>query len=120
MGSVALPRDLLGKRQSLRSALPTPLTAPDPVLRRATTAYRVLMVWVYDRTGGSLLVAMLMHTSLTASTLFILMPPVRGVSLDLLPRIGCRAVGRRCSGRRGPRRASLASTAPEVGGLRKE
>src|SRR5215212_9226106 len=45
-------------------------------------AYRVLMVWVYDRTGGSLLVAMLMHTSLTASTLFILMPPVRGVSLS--------------------------------------
>ena len=30
-------------------------------------AYRVLMVWVYDRTG-SLLVAMLMHASLTAST----------------------------------------------------
>ena len=30
------------------------------------TAYRVLMVWVYDRTG-SLLVATLMHASLTAS-----------------------------------------------------
>ena len=30
-------------------------------------AYRVLMVWVYDRTG-SLLVAMLMHAGLTAST----------------------------------------------------
>jgi membrane protease YdiL (CAAX protease family) len=37
-------------------------------------AYRVLMVWVYDRTG-SLLVAMLMHGSLTAST-FILGPAV--------------------------------------------
>jgi uncharacterized protein len=34
-------------------------------------AYRVLMVWVYDRTGGSLLVAMLMHLSLTASTLIL-------------------------------------------------
>jgi membrane protease YdiL (CAAX protease family) len=33
-------------------------------------AYRVLMVWVYDRTG-SLLVAMLMHVSLTASTLIL-------------------------------------------------
>jgi membrane protease YdiL (CAAX protease family) len=43
-------------------------------------AYRVLMVWVYDRTG-SLLVAMLMHASLTASTLFILSPSARGVSL---------------------------------------
>jgi membrane protease YdiL (CAAX protease family) len=37
-------------------------------------AYRVLMAWVYDRTG-SLLVAMLMHASLTAST-FILGPAV--------------------------------------------
>jgi len=35
-------------------------------------AYRVLMVWVYDRTG-SLLVAMLMHASLSACT-FILGP----------------------------------------------
>jgi len=43
-------------------------------------AYRVLMVWVYDRTK-SLLVAMLMHASLTASTLFILSPSARGVSL---------------------------------------
>src|SRR5215207_4395196 len=35
-------------------------------------AYRVLMVWVYERTGGSLL-AMLMHASYSAST-FILGP----------------------------------------------
>ena len=44
-------------------------------------AFRVLMVWVYDRTG-SLLVAMLMHASLTASTLY---PPgplaISGVAL---------------------------------------
>jgi membrane protease YdiL (CAAX protease family) len=44
-------------------------------------AYRVLMVWVYDRTGKSLLVLMLMHMSLTASTLFILAPSASGVSL---------------------------------------
>jgi membrane protease YdiL (CAAX protease family) len=43
-------------------------------------AYRVLMVWVYDRTG-SLLVVMLMHASLTASTLFILAPQATGVAL---------------------------------------
>ena len=43
-------------------------------------AYRVLMVWVYDRTG-SLLVVMLMHASLTASTVFILMPVATGVHL---------------------------------------
>ena len=44
-------------------------------------AFRVLMVWVYDRTDGSLLVAgILMHMSLTASTL-ILGAGVAGVSL---------------------------------------
>jgi membrane protease YdiL (CAAX protease family) len=45
-------------------------------------AYRVLMVWVYDRTR-SLPVVILMHTSLTASTLFILAPSVEGVQLFL-------------------------------------
>jgi membrane protease YdiL (CAAX protease family) len=49
-------------------------------------AYRVLMVWVYDRTG-SLLVAMLMHASLTASTL-ILQPldiaGMRALTYDLV------------------------------------
>jgi uncharacterized protein len=45
-----------------------------------TPAYRVLMVWVYDRTG-SLPVAMLMHASLTA-TQFILVPrALSGVAL---------------------------------------
>ena len=43
-------------------------------------AYRVLMVWVYSRTG-SLLVNMLMHMSITASTLFILSPAARGIPL---------------------------------------
>ena len=42
----------------------------------ALPAYRVLMVWVYDRTA-SLLVAMLMHASLSASML-ILQPPLQG------------------------------------------
>jgi uncharacterized protein len=42
------------------------------------TAYRVLMVWVYDRTE-SLLVATLMHASLTASTVFIFTPLATGV-----------------------------------------
>jgi CAAX protease family protein len=43
----------------------------------ALPAYRVLMVWVYDR-NGSLPVAMLMHASLSASTL-ILQPLATGV-----------------------------------------
>jgi membrane protease YdiL (CAAX protease family) len=43
------------------------------------TGFRILMVWVYDRTG-SLLVAMLMHMGLTASTL-ILQPLVTGAPL---------------------------------------
>jgi hypothetical protein len=44
------------------------------------TAYRVLMVWVYDRTHGSVLVATLMHASLTASTIFIFTPVATGVA----------------------------------------
>ncbi len=43
-------------------------------------AYRVLMVWVYERCE-SLLVVMLMHMSLTGSTLFILAPAAQGVPL---------------------------------------
>jgi uncharacterized protein len=47
------------------------------ILVGSLTAYRVLMVWVYERTG-SLLVAILMHVSLAAFT-FILTPPLGGV-----------------------------------------
>jgi hypothetical protein len=43
-------------------------------------AYRVLMVWVDDRTG-SLLRAMLMHASLTATQLILMPPPASGMSL---------------------------------------
>jgi membrane protease YdiL (CAAX protease family) len=43
-------------------------------------AFRILMVWVYDHTQ-SLLVSLLMHASLTASTLFILSPAATGVPL---------------------------------------
>ena len=42
--------------------------------------FRVLMVWVYDRTE-SLLVAVVMHATLTASTVVILAPQATGVSL---------------------------------------
>ena len=43
-------------------------------------AYRVLMVWIYDRTG-SLLVAMLMHGSLTATQLILMPLPASGMFL---------------------------------------
>jgi membrane protease YdiL (CAAX protease family) len=43
-------------------------------------AFRILMVWVYDRTG-SLLVAMLMHASLTATQLIFMPPPSSGTTL---------------------------------------
>jgi membrane protease YdiL (CAAX protease family) len=43
-------------------------------------AYRVLMVWVYERTG-SLLLAMLMHASLTFSTLSVASVAMSGVAL---------------------------------------
>jgi uncharacterized protein len=41
-------------------------------------AFRVMMVWVHDRTG-SLLLVMLMHASLTASTLILQPPAIAGV-----------------------------------------
>jgi membrane protease YdiL (CAAX protease family) len=43
------------------------------------TAYRVLLVWLYDRTG-SLLVVTLMHASLTTSTIFVFRPLATGAS----------------------------------------
>ena len=45
-------------------------------------ASRVLIVWVYDRTGGSLLMAMLMHLSLTSSARIL--TPAGIVGLPLL------------------------------------
>ncbi len=50
---------------SSSGALPLALVLP-VVLFTFLPAYRVLMVWVYDRTGGSLLVVILMHASLIA------------------------------------------------------
>lgn len=42
------------------------------------TAYRVLLVWLYDRTG-SLLVTTLMHSSLIACNIFIFRPEATGL-----------------------------------------
>ena len=42
------------------------------------TAYRVLLVWIYDRTS-SLLLAWLMHASLTACNIFIFRPETTGI-----------------------------------------
>jgi membrane protease YdiL (CAAX protease family) len=69
----------------LSGALPPALFVPVQLFT-FLPAYRVLMVWVYDRTG-SLLLAMLMHVSLTASTL-ILQPldvaGMRALTYDLV------------------------------------
>ncbi len=48
----------------------------------ALPAYRVLMVWVYDRTE-SLLVAMLMHTSFSASRLILNPLAIAGLALAI-------------------------------------
>jgi membrane protease YdiL (CAAX protease family) len=45
-------------------------------------AYRILMVWLFVRTK-SMLVTMLAHMSLTANTIFILMPDVSSKMLSL-------------------------------------
>jgi membrane protease YdiL (CAAX protease family) len=62
---------------ALSGGIPVPLfmaVTSALVLVGQLPAYRVLMVWVYDRTG-SLLVAMLMHVGLTFAT-FVLGPVV--------------------------------------------
>ena len=75
MGSVALP---FWESGSFSGALPLALLLVR--LFSWLPAYRVLMVWVYDRTG-SLLVAILMHASLVASHLILLPLPVSAVPL---------------------------------------
>jgi uncharacterized protein len=68
---------------SFSGALPVTISLPLQLLFftvAGLTAYRVLMVWVYDRTGESMLVVMLMHASLSAS-MFILHPLVTGVAI---------------------------------------
>ena len=63
------------------SAGPVPLAVYLPVVLLAfLPAYRVLMVWVHDHTG-SLLVAMLMHASLTTSLLILQPADLTGTSL---------------------------------------
>lgn len=54
-------------------------------------AYRVLMMWVYDRTG-SLIVVMLMHASLTASTMIVEPPGISGMSLLIYDLISAAAM----------------------------
>ena len=54
-------------------------------------AYRVLTVWVYDRTG-SLLVAMLMHASLTASTMGFEPLGISGIHLVIYDLVSAAAM----------------------------
>jgi membrane protease YdiL (CAAX protease family) len=56
------------------------------------TLFRVLMVWVYDRTG-SLLVAMFMHGSLTASARIPIPPGTAGVRLLTFDLVWVAALG---------------------------
>lgn len=66
---------------SSAEAIPQALFMPAYVVSAIAmlTAYRILMVWVYQRTE-SLLVAILMHASYIFSTLFVLAPPTTGAS----------------------------------------
>jgi len=61
---------------SASSGVPLVLFLP-AILFSFLPPYRVLMVWVYDRTGGSLPVAILMHASLVA---FWLISMPRGIA----------------------------------------
>ena len=51
----------------------------DPLL--LLVVFRVLMVWVYDRTGSLLVAGILMHLSLTASARILGAPAIAGVPL---------------------------------------
>jgi uncharacterized protein len=44
-------------------------------------AYRVLMVWVYERSGESMLIAIIMHANLSASMLILQPQRMEGISL---------------------------------------
>jgi len=64
-------------------ALPLAIFVPLDVIITVVgmTAFRVLMVWVYDRSGGSLLVAgILMHASYTAFTFIFAPLTISGVA----------------------------------------
>ena len=65
--------------RTMTGTLPLELFLPLNFLAPTLLAYRVLMVWVYDRTE-SLLVAVLMHGSYIASTLFILQTQTTGAA----------------------------------------
>ena len=77
---MALPCVLLGKRHFLR-ALSLAIYLPAIIFYVGSLpAYRVLMVWVYERAGESMFVAMLMRAVSSASML-ILRP--LGIALGL-------------------------------------
>lgn len=77
-GAWHFPTSYWGSSDSA-GAVPLAIYLP-VVLFSFLVPYRVLMVWVYDRTG-SLLVLMLMHASLIPSAFFVLQPPATGVAL---------------------------------------
>jgi uncharacterized protein len=78
-------------------------------------AYRLLMVWVYDRTG-SLLVAMLMHASLTACTLILSTSATGLAFLTYGLVVAVAQWGLVAAVAAGQRRAARIATAPEANG----
>jgi hypothetical protein len=114
---VALPCELLEQRQSLRSALAGPLAAFGPLLCRDTArlqgAHGVGLRPYREPARGDAH-ALESHSQQCDLRAF----GDRGAPRDLVPRISRRAVGRRCSSRRGQPRADLAATAPEGSGLK--
>ena len=79
-GAWHVPVTLAGSASPSGSLSPAVWLPPMFFYAAVLPGFRVLMVWVYDRTD-SLLVAILMHASLTSTTVVILLPPSTGTSL---------------------------------------
>lgn len=64
-----------------------------PLFLALTVSSSFLFTWVFDRSGGSLLMVVLLHSSFNASTVFLpLLPQVTGSDLQLLLFVGVIAV----------------------------
>ena len=110
--------ELLGKRRFIEGALPGAFPAREPLRHSGTAGLQGahgVGLRPYREPARGDAHAREFHSQLAD-------PHASGdigcALLHLVPRMGRRALGRRCCSRRGQRRVALATTAPEAGGLK--